>query len=43
VLRNGLLAGRDVLSILGFVAVVAGGTIGLSFALRGAGVHYPAT
>ena len=30
-------------AILGFVAVIVGGTIGLAFALRGAGVHYPAT
>jgi hypothetical protein len=42
-LRNGLLDGRGVLSILGFVAMIVGGTIGLSFALRAAGVHYPAT
>jgi hypothetical protein len=42
-LRRGLLDGRGVVSILGFVAVIAGGTIGLAFALRAAGVHYPAT
>src|SRR5262250_133381 len=42
-LRNGLLAGRAVLSILGGVTVVVGGTVGVAFALRGAGVHYPAT
>jgi hypothetical protein len=42
-LRNGLLDGRAVASILGFVGVIVGGTIGLAFALRGAGVHYPAT
>jgi hypothetical protein len=42
-LRNGLIDGRGVLSILGFVAVIVGGTIGLAFALRGSGVHYPAT
>jgi hypothetical protein len=42
-LRNGLIDGRGVLAILGFVAVIAGGTIGLAFALRGAGAHYPAT
>jgi len=41
--HNGLLDGRGVLSILGFVAVIVGGTIGLAFALRAAGVHYPAT
>jgi hypothetical protein len=42
-IRNGLLDGRGVLAILGFVAVIVGGTIGLAFALRGAGVDYPAT
>jgi hypothetical protein len=42
-LRNGLADGRGVLAILGFVAVIVGGTIGLAFALRGSGVHYPAT
>ena len=42
-LRNGLIDGRGVVAILGFVAVVVGGTIGLAFALRAAGVHYPAT
>jgi len=42
-LRNGLLDGRGVLAILGFVAVIVGVTIGLAFALRAAGVHYPAT
>jgi len=42
-LHNGLLDARGVLSILVFVAVIAGGTIGLAFALRGVGVHYPAT
>jgi hypothetical protein len=42
-LRNDLLDGRGVLAIIGFVAVIVGGTIGLAFALRGAGVHYPAT
>jgi len=41
--HNGLLDGRGVAAILGFVAVIVGGTIGLAFALRGAGVHYPAT
>ena len=30
-------------NILGFVAAIVGATIGLAFALRGAGVHYPAT
>jgi hypothetical protein len=42
-LRNGLLDGRGVLAILGFVAVIVGVIIGLAFALRAAGVHYPAT
>ena len=42
-LRNGLLDGRGVVAILGFVAVIVGVTIGLAFALRAAGVHYPAT
>ena len=42
-LRNGLLDGRAVLAILGFVALIAGGTIGLAFGLRAAGVGHPAT
>ena len=42
-LRNGLLDGRGVAAILGFVALIAGGTLGLAFALRAAGVSYPAT
>ena len=43
-LRNGLLDGRAVAAILGFVALIAGGTLGLAFALRaGGGIHYPAT
>lgn len=42
-LRNGLIDPRGVLAILGFVALIVGGTIGLAFGLRGAGVHYPAT
>jgi hypothetical protein len=42
-LRNGLLDGRGVVAILGFVAVIVGCTIGLAFALRAAHVHYPAT
>jgi hypothetical protein len=41
--RSGLIDPRGVLAILGFVALIVGGTIGLAFALRGAGVHYPAT
>ncbi|HEY6278589.1 MAG TPA: hypothetical protein VIX86_19935 [Streptosporangiaceae bacterium] len=42
-LRNGLVDGRAVVAILSFVAVIVGGTIGLAFALRAGGVHYPAT
>jgi hypothetical protein len=42
-LRNGLLDGSAVTAILGFVALIAGGTVGLAFALRAAGVRYPAT
>jgi len=42
-LRNGLLDGRGVVAILGFVALIVGCTLGLAFGLRGAGVPYPAT
>jgi hypothetical protein len=42
-LRNGLLDGRAVAAILGFVALIVGGTIGLAFALRAAGTGHPAT
>lgn len=42
-LRNGLLDGGAVAIILGFVAVIVAGTLGIAFALRAAGVHYPAT
>jgi hypothetical protein len=42
-LANGLLDGRGVAAILGFVAVIVGGALGLAFALRAAHVHYPAT
>lgn len=42
-LRNGLLDSRAVAAILGFVALIVGGTLGIAFALRAAGVHYPAT
>jgi len=42
-LRQSLLDGRAVLAILGFVAVVVGGTIGLAFLLRASGVSHPAT
>ncbi len=42
-LRNGLLDARGVLAILGFVALIVAGTIGIAFALRAAGVTHPAT
>ncbi len=42
-LRNGLLDGRGVAAILGFVALIVGGTLGVAFALRAAGAPYPAT
>lgn len=42
-LRNGLLDGRGVLAILGFVAIIVAGTIGVAFALRAGGVSHPAT
>lgn len=42
-LRNGLLDGRGVVAILGFVALIVGCTLGLAFGLRTAGVPYPAT
>jgi hypothetical protein len=42
-LRNGLLDGRAVVAILGFVALIVGCTLGLAFGLRAAGVPYPAT
>jgi len=42
-LRNGLLDGRGVAAILGFVALIVGGTLGIAFGLRAAGIHYPAT
>ena len=42
-LRNGLVDGRAVVAILGFVALIVGGTIGLAFALRAAGTGHPAT
>jgi hypothetical protein len=42
-LRNGLLDGRGVVAILGFVALIVGGTLGIAFALRAGGIHYPAT
>lgn len=42
-LRNGLLDGRGAVAILGFVAFIVGGTIGIAFALRAGGVPHPAT
>lgn len=42
-LRRGLLDGRGVLAILGFVALIIGITLGAAFALRAGGVSYPAT
>jgi hypothetical protein len=42
-LRNGLIDGRGIGAILGFVFLIVGGTIGLAFGLRAAGVPYPAT
>lgn len=41
--RNGLLDGRGVAAILGFVALIVALTLGIAFTLRGAGVPYPAT
>ena len=42
-LRDGLLDGRGVVAILGFVALIVGCTLGLAFGLRAVGVSYPAT
>jgi hypothetical protein len=42
-LRNGLLDGRGVAGILGFVLVIVAGTLGIAFGLRAAGVSHPAT
>ena len=42
-IRNGIIDGRAVASILGFDAVIVGGTIALAFGLRAAGVGHPAT
>jgi hypothetical protein len=42
-LRNGLLDDKAVAAILGFVAMIVAGTLGIAFALRAAGIHYPAT
>jgi hypothetical protein len=42
-LRDGLLNGKGVTAILAFVALIVGGTLGVAFALRAAGVSHPAT
>jgi hypothetical protein len=42
-LRNELLGPTGVLAILGFVATILAVTLPTAFALRAAGVHYPAT
>ena len=42
-IRNGIIDGRAVASILGFDAVIVGGTIALAFGLRAAGTGHPAT
>jgi hypothetical protein len=42
-LRKGLLDGKGVIAILGFVALIVGISLGTAFALRAAGVSYPAT
>jgi hypothetical protein len=42
-LRKGLLDGRGVVAILGFVALIIGISLGTAFALRAANVSYPAT
>jgi hypothetical protein len=42
-LRKGLLDGRGVVAILGFVALIVGLSLGTAFGLRAAGLSYPAT
>lgn len=42
-IRNGMIDGHAVAAILGFDAVIVGGTIALAFGLRAAGVGHPAT
>lgn len=42
-IRNGLIDGRAVAAILGFDALIVGGTIALAFGLRAAGIGHPAT
>jgi hypothetical protein len=41
--HGGLLDGTAVMAILAFVALIVGCTLGIAFALRAAGVSYPAT
>jgi len=42
-IRNGMLDGRAVAAILGFDALIVGGTIALAFGLRAAGAGHSAT
>jgi len=42
-LRRGLLDGKGVAAILGFVALIVGISLGTAFGLRAAGVSHPAT
>lgn len=42
-IHNGMIDGHAVAAILGFDAVIVGGTIALAFGLRAAGVGHPAT
>jgi hypothetical protein len=42
-LRRGLLDGRGVAGILGFVLVIVAGTLGIAFGLRAVGAPHPAT
>jgi hypothetical protein len=42
-IRNGMIDARGVATILGFVALIVVGTIGLAFWLRAAGAGHPAT
>jgi hypothetical protein len=42
-IRNGLIDGRGVVAILGFVALIVAGTIGFAFGLRAAGSGHSAT
>jgi hypothetical protein len=42
-LHNGLLDGRGVAAILGFVALIVGITLGIAFTLRATGMSHPAT